>query len=837
MGKVRNSAILAAILFGAAGSFGVLHSFTSIDWISRASADSGLAEPGASGPVVSNPFQGTVPPAWDAAKAEGVAGIFTSCGTSMAPTQSFASGMMGTSMMGGAGGGGLGSAQSCPMAMGASISTVCAGSDTPPDIAQLNCQTVGMNPMAIQQMTMLLQQAECTDQCKKNKLLAVMGEINCITNQAQALNNQIGSLTNVYNTNILRMQKDVALIQSAQDDRAAQLKDVTQKLQGNGEGGTPGLLQLQQKTLAMINAMPAQIQQINVEYQQTVQSQRALDEQIQIRTMSLTMDCFDNRTVDSYRCAPNGPPVTPKAYLLCRFQQNQNLGANGMVEQNSVTRAQAQAGDQGLGALLDQMAGDTSSNPNIPVSNNNNQDEMLQNMQSPLQELSVADVQNLYGNQLSKYTIGGTNADAFVMAIMKSCNDRATREVQLETERANTIIGQGEYQIKLAQQKTNTDILGLYSTYSQQFSDDMSGLVGLNVPLNTSQCAGAATQVQIQCLNNIRTTMQGMMNGTAPNATMAGQVKGNNSATDINFKCQGLNGCVTTLQNITRNIQVSQTQLDNFKKLYIVQANQSTEMFTKQVASQLNGQSQMLNTQLLSLNTALASLGFGGGINLPKLQGEQFQYDKDGLVKDPTNVLNLVGQYVNPPLPDLSGNGLAGAMGGVSQAQQQLDSNYAVLNSDMIQVANMQQSCMYQANQNVLSQAGAAQNCYASPYCQEGTDQAQELATAMSGVLGNPGLAGTTGLSNGMNSVCDSNLVQQYKTLNQNLTEVGSYQTVDGVRQQTPEYEQMQTFQNSNQSSGCAQYFATIIGVNKNLQQLGGNGGMNSMGAGGAFGH
>src|SRR5690349_13711052 len=110
------------------------------------------------------------------------------------------------------------------------------------------------------------------------------------------------------------------------------------------------------------------------------------------------------------------------AYLLCRFSENQVLGTHGVVERYDATNKQAQANASALQSVLNQIVADAPSDAKIPT----NDQETATTAQQPLLILTAADVESRYGSILSRYAIGNTNADAFVMAILRSCEARAS---------------------------------------------------------------------------------------------------------------------------------------------------------------------------------------------------------------------------------------------------------------------------------------------------------------------------------------------------------------------------------------------------------------------------
>jgi hypothetical protein len=778
----------------------------------------GLTGSSAAGFLPTSFWDSTKPPAWNASQGQQMANIFTSCSNFTAPLQSLASGMMA-----GLGGGMAG--PTCPLAAGVTLSTVCPGSDQPINTQGLDCAIVLTNPTAINQAKAQIEAAMCTVQCKKAKSQAIQGEAACLSQQANLLTQQVGTLTQSYTSNIQRMATDVQTIKSTMADREAQIADVNSKLNGdNGSGGsggggsggasgsgTPGLLALRSQTQAMVNQMPADVQTIRTADQQVVQEQKALDEQIQLRDMSLTMNCFNSRPVDSYQCVPNGPPVSAKDYLICRFQQNQTVGANGVVERNSTLNSEANSKAQGLSTLLTQIAGDASTQSQIPTTPEDQQAGYNQ----PLLVLTVADIQSRYGSTLANYKLGGTDANQFVMATMKACNARANAETNLEQSRVNTAIGSSLYTIRNHQQTATTQTTALFSKYNQQYQANMQGLTGTSASLNTSACNSATPMVQVQCLEGVHTTMEGLLMGTSANSAMTIQIKGNNPSTYVNFTCQGLNGCVTSMQNVSRNLGVEKTKLVNFQKQYILQANQSAEAYTKNIATTMSTQSQQLNNRLKALNTAMASIGGGGGFNIPAVKGEEFKFDEDGLIKPPNSALNLIGQYVNPPLPDVSGDSFSGAMSAIASSEQQLDGNYAQLSSSLIQINNIGPGCAMSSNRErilqVTNQMQNAQDCSADQrgYCNEKFAEVQSAMDRINALPNSHQYAGQ--LQSGVMAACTETNTGQFNDKQKGYFEV----------------------QQAQNQRGCAAFFSSLINVSKSLEGSQQNG-TNHYGAGSA---
>jgi hypothetical protein len=160
-----------------------------------------------------------------------------------------------------------------------------------------------------------------------------------------------------------------------------------------------------------------------------------------------------------------------------------------------------------------------------------------------------------------------------------------------EDQRTSSTQGSIRVQIQQMQQQNTTTANQIMNDAAQVYSANMSALTGLNTPPNISTCIGGAPQVQLGCVQNMQQQMSSMLHGNnSANYTISGQIKGSNPNNYIPVSCQGINGCVTAMQNIQRNIKVDQTRIDTSLKNYVLVSNQQTEAFAKGIAAQLSPQ-------------------------------------------------------------------------------------------------------------------------------------------------------------------------------------------------------------------------------------------------------
>jgi hypothetical protein len=635
------------------------------------------AEPGGVAPAG---FESQLPPTFNAAQGQQMANIFTSC---MGPQIQAGIQSLGSTLTGGPGMGSISINSTCP-----------AG--TPPGVGDsLSCDSFMIdNRVSSERIRALSTQIDSSIagmMCQKGKFEAVKGELQCLANQADILTAQIGSLQDLYTNNIQRMQQDVSQLKAVIADRTAQEEEVKALLNGGGESGTGavGLLRLKEQTQQMIAAMPTEIQGIKEEQKLAAEQRRAFEEQVQTRTMALTAECFKTRGESTYRCTRNGPPVSAYEYVQCRYEQERQVGEDRVVERSKKAQNRAKADAAGLKSVLDSMLGDAPQSAKIPT----NPQEGQASMDVNLNILSVADIESQYGDELSRFNAQGFDFHGFVVASLGNCFKRANRLVTREKKRANTALGLGDFRIQQMERATRTKIDGMLTKYSQQYAENMRGLTGMNLPLDTRSCNNAAPHTQAKCLDDIKVQMEGLLKGNVPQSGVQMMVKGNNPKTNIVFTCQGLDGCITTLQNVSRNLATEKKRVDQFKKDYVLRANQNVDRFTKQMATMLSPQSQALTNRLKALNTALASLGVGSGVNIPTLRGERMQKDEDGLYQAPDSALKAIGEQMNPPMLDVSGNSFSSALGGVADGVKRIDQDLARAQDAKARLQSLASTC------------------------------------------------------------------------------------------------------------------------------------------------
>ncbi len=700
---------------------------------------------------------GAMPPAWDTARGVGAAQITQACQnySSLFQTLAFAP------QTGAA-------AAACGMTGAVSIETACPSSPMAPDISTINCDSIQYGQtQLLQRVQTQLDMSMCSLMCQKGKAEALQNSLQCLSAQVQGLQGQMGTLGLFYQQNIANMQLNMEHIKAAVTDNKAMIAHVSSQLNGDKASGKPGLIAAQQQLKTLVAGMPTQLQALKAQEVTNRASESALVNQIQQRKAGLMIGCFQNQTRTGYRCTTNGPPESFLAFLLCRYQQTQNQGTNGVIQRSATTAAQANASTAALKSILSQITTHAPSGAQISTDPKG----IAASGQQSLLVLTPNDIEKRYGEQLAQFKIGNTNAKDFVMTSMNSCQIQASDEVNREAGQANTPIGQAQVSIQKEKQDFTQKVTTLLNQYNQSYSEGVTALNGSGTSLDTSSCSNAKVTPyqQIECINKIQTAVQGLLSGQGSVSVAQFQIRGNNPQNYITLSCSGLNQCISSLQGQKSTLDAYAGNIQQFQKNYLIAANLSERNYTQQLAFQMNFQSKQISEQMGSLNLALARLG-QSGVSVPPTACEQSKFDSDGLIQSPTNVSKHLACFMEPPLPDLSGQGFATALGGIGRTVANLNQQETALASAKARLLSMPSTCAAAQNQQILQslaeQTAGIDGCHELPACQNHPEQTINNMMAAVRAFGNaPGMSSSSSYSNsntslsmltsGVSSFCD----------------------------------------------------------------------------------
>jgi hypothetical protein len=463
------------------------------------------------------------------------------------------------------------------------------------------------------------------------------------------------------------------------------------------------------------------------------------------------------------------------------------------VERNQTVAAQGASQAEALRAVLEQMTLEAPTDAKIPTT----QQDLVNNSQQSRVVLTVADVKSRYYQRLSQFKIGNTNAGDIVVGTLNYCYNTATKSVARDQQDANSLIGQANFNINTEKQNILDSMKPLYQKYNTQYTDNMRALTGANYPLNTTACTNAAADTQVKCLEDIRKNLTGLYSGTSANSTMTFQVKGVAANSTLSFTCQGLSGCVTNLQNVSRNLTIDKKKLENDKKNYVSTANKSVQDYAMTVSKMLSGPSQMLRMKIDSLSNAVRELGGQMPNATTTMKPEAPQFDQEGLMKPPTNPLAFIGSNVTPALPEM--NALSVSLPGNIDSVPRLQ-------AELMKISTLKDTCTAQRNRgildNVINLSTSAQDCSSSRHCEpdKAAQTIQTLTAAVNRLQGTPGVTpqSLASLQTGVQTFCPEHGTGQTP----NQTQYGGY------GYSTP--------------GSCAAFYSTLISADRMLSPAAG---------------
>lgn len=591
--------------------------------------------------------------------------------------------------------------------------------------------------------------------CKEGAYNQAINQVQCLTTQESQLATMIQQQLGIYQNTIQAMQSNVAQIVSFTNDRQNQQKAVEEQLNGNGSSD-PGLLKAQanlnQMTQAMATAIPqtqTQIIGVNLQAQQ-------LQTQVAQRSIALTQDCFMNKTnILAFQCQTTGPPCSAEQYLVAQYTRAMGLDSNGYQDPNN-TLLQTGANNQGqaLQNVLNSIFSESSSNPNVFNANPNPSTVTAQANQVSV-VYTPQQIAQTWGQQLASFNTPYFNVYNFVMSNIDKCYINAQSVVSQEQSGADSTSGLYNLTMQLNKSRIdlNNSMNAMIDTYAQGYSTALGALTGSNYPIPTSACKAASIQNKYSCLTDLRKNSLDLLTGSAPNSQVNLFYQANNLALNLNVPCSGVNGCVTALQNVDRNLTASVNQLQQNQKDYVLAANQEVDRYTAALAASLGLASGALQQRLNTLNQTLMAVGLPS-INPPPIQGAALTKDSTtGLYNVPTNLLQIVGGQLAPPLPDLTGAG--GSGGGVlsnfssqlQQAQQNENQTASQVQMEKNQLTQTMTNCKDQLKNNLLTNSSNYANQIISNGCMSNSTSCQDTASAFRNILDGNSLSGLSQLS------------------------------------------------------------------------------------------
>ena len=621
------------------------------------------------------------------------------------------------------------------------------------------------NPAKVTTVTALLSTELANVNCEKNDANAVKTELQCFQNQGNALVQQANQDQALLSQAINQAEQEVTLLKSQESDRTDQLADVGAKLGGDSSSKTPtgkeGLLTALTNARAQLTQMTADTTNLSLSVQKIQHETLTYQTAKTARIEALAVNCFTTQTSGSFKCVPNGPPVSAAAYALCRVQQNAMVGANGLYE-NSQSNQEKAAGQQAaLQSLFTGMFGNTSTVPDPSAS---------PNLTGATPDLTIAQLEAQYTSQLAAFNGNGLNIQNFVLTALNACNNSSTTTVAQEETTAGTLLNNMQVadttDFNTSQAAYKSALEGYRQRYNQWYSD----LSGQEINLPVDQCEAVGVDTWNSCMANTQAAITGLINGTTPESQipLMFSASRNPNMTIQMAPCKGLAGCVNDLQSLSTGLTHDLAQRVQGRTNWVLQANQSVTTMAKNMAANYSQQSTMVNQQLSAIQGVMSQLGIRGGFQFSPFPPETPQFNQEadgsnGLIKAPTNLLGFMNNYANPQILNISPDGMSGAMDGIAEKVNAWNGNATKITEAQTGVAAGAQKCkgtQLKQDATTLATAGNMVNtdqCSSNvQWCQANLTSLQSLVTDIQGDVSSYHVTGlsdpSAGLSSGMSN-------------------------------------------------------------------------------------
>jgi hypothetical protein len=547
--------------------------------------------------------------------------------------------------------------------------------------------------------------AACCVKAKESQLQEALKELSCISQQNDLLANQIGSMQAQMQQNFQSIEQNLSKIETVLTDRKNQLDEVNNRLNG-GPGGRMGLLNLKKQLDQVVNvALPTAVKDFNDSINNSTdkgpgifQQQEILQQEVKDMTMGLTKQCMSTTATQSFPCYKNTKDQCSFVQELenSYYEKLRRKNKDDTSNRNNSGATKAQ-----LDALFSRIFADMSSDITIkPIGQDSSQDQQSQSngshgIQTPL------DLQTKYGSELAGLSIDGLDLQTFFQNEFAVCYRQAQSTVEKSKTTPNSDYLKAYKKIEKNKQDIRDKMSQFLSSYSEIYKQVYSEFGVTMTPLDLTKCTASTTALngELNCVKDLQTQLTSIYNGSGSNSSMTVQMKGNSTdpVTAFNFTCSGVDGCITTMQNLVTNLTTEHQKLTQTKKTFIMQANQSLESFKSQMSQVLSVQNQALQSRLNELKKVLSANGVTDPLTTQSVQRRPLEKDENGLYKMPEDLLATIGGDLKPPMIDPASGSFDNARSSIARTIQENEQKGAEAEQVMAMITQEQKHCAKEA--------------------------------------------------------------------------------------------------------------------------------------------
>ncbi len=508
-------------------------------------------------------------------------------------------------------------------------------------------------------------------QCREQRISGIMAEAQCLTEGMHQLESQVGQLNQMYSENIQRMNKDMSAIAEVEGDYQAQMAEAQSRLNSIEGSATTGIAQAAKELGDALSGIENEIAAARANASAVKQQRKSYEEQLSRARMGYAAQCVQSSRNSEYRCVKNGPVVSAMEHLRCIYEQRGQVssgtgGARVESDQNMVRESAGRTAQ--LDSVMERIFADISS-PEPPADA-----AAASKAGEPRANSYLVNPQQLlvrYGGELDALSSGGVDVSGFVMGLFTSCYRRASSSVTKALDGADNRWAVTATQITAMEEQSRATIQAQIDRYAAMYERATGALTLTSQPLNVAACRAGSIDNATACLGEIREVLNGVVRGNNQWGKVALTISGTNNQRNVNFTCNGLQGCARDLDRLIRNRTRHLTQLAGVKNQYVSTSRQNLTNFTNQMRQSAQPAIAKMRSRMQLIARALGAAGVKDvQLDLTPMDRTELA-PAEGIPEVPGDVMALIAGGPNG-IPRVDANFFVGLSGQLSEARSQL---------------------------------------------------------------------------------------------------------------------------------------------------------------------
>jgi hypothetical protein len=306
-------------------------------------------------------------------------------------------------------------------------------------------------------------------------------------------------------------------------------------------------------------------------------------------------------------------------------------------------------------------------------------------------------------NQLSAET--GVNVASQMQQVATSCYSQGTSWKNQQIKSSASAYNKKQADIATETTKLNSQLNTGLSDMNKEYGSAMGLLAnGAAVSLDRSSCTNSDPAKMQACYSTIKQRLQDMMDGTGTVGTTTKPITGGSMIAGFSVACRGINGCVTTYQNIRSQKKTQLTTAAKASEDFVNQGNTTIQNQLQAFAGNLSGLQQQVTASFNAIADKLAALGMTSTAKPKHMDGEPLQTSggKDGgpsgPYQNPKSMAAVLSGMVQPSgLMDFNDDGTKDLMADVQDQakskQEKLAKDLETYQTAQANISSIQGDC------------------------------------------------------------------------------------------------------------------------------------------------